>query len=265
MIVLQNIIFSIVIGIIEGITEFLPISSTGHIIIASHWLKIESNSTKILSMFMQFGSALAIFYFFYKKILKILIFKNQFEKRNTKILHILISILPTTFLGLMFYKKIKLLFNIDNVMYALILGGIFLIISEIFKPKKYTISHISNINLFQSIIIGLFQIFSLYPGVSRSGITIAIGILLGIKRSVAIEFSFIISIPLLMGASFFDVIKNINTIKIIDLPIFFLGFIISFLVSILSIKKLLRIINKTSMIFFGIYRFILASLIYFIN
>lgn len=265
MIDLKHIIFSIIIGITEGITEFLPVSSTGHVIIASHWLKIESDNTKILSMFMQFGSALAIFYFFYKKILTILNFKNQFKNTHTNILHILFSIIPTIFLGLVFYKKIKLLFNTHNVMYALILGGVFLIISEMLKPKKYTTSDVNNINLFQSIIIGLFQIFCLCPGVSRSGITIAIGILLGIKKSIAIEFSFIISIPLLMGASFFDIIKNINIIKVTDLPIFFFGFIISFIISTLCIKKLLKIINKTSMIFFGIYRFILASLIYFIN
>ncbi|QCI17480.1 undecaprenyl-diphosphate phosphatase [Buchnera aphidicola (Acyrthosiphon lactucae)] len=262
---LYQVITSIIIGIIEGITEFLPISSTGHIIIASHWLKIENNNTKILEMFIEFGSALSILYFFHKKILNLIKFNINIKNKKTKNVHILISILPTIFFGLIFYKKIKLLFNIYNVMYALILGGFFLLISEIFKPKKYKINSINDITLFQSTIIGFFQILCLYPGFSRSGATIATAILLGIKRSVAIEFSFIISIPLIMGASFFDIINNISNIRISDLPIFFMGFIISFIVSLLCIKKLLEIINKTSLIFFGIYRFIMAGLIYLIN
>jgi len=264
MIDVYKIITSIIIGTIEGITEFLPISSTGHMIIAAHLLKIENyNNTKILEIFIQFGSALSILYFFRKKILKIITF--NMHNKKTKNIHILVSVLPTIFFGLIFYKKIKLLFNTQNIIYSLILGGIFLIISEIFKPKKYKINSINNINLFQSIIIGLFQAFCLYPGFSRSGATIATGILLGIKRSVAIEFSFIISIPLLMGASLYEFINNINNIKMSDFPIFFIGLIVSFIISLSCIKKLLNIVNKTSLIFFGIYRFIIAGLIYFIN
>ncbi|ADP67039.1 undecaprenyl-diphosphate phosphatase [Buchnera aphidicola] len=262
---LHQIIVSIIIGVIEGITEFLPISSTGHMIIASHWLKIDNENTKILEIFIEFGSALSILYFFHKKILRILKFNINVKKTNTKNLHILLAILPTIFFGLLFYKKIKLLFNTYNVMYALILGGIFLLISEIFKPKKYKTCSINDISLLQSAIIGFFQIFCLYPGFSRSGATIGTAILLGIKRSVAIEFSFIISIPLIMGASFYDFINNMHNFKILDLPIFFIGFMISFIVSILCIKKLLKIINRTSLIFFGIYRFIISGLIYFIN
>ncbi|WP_284443251.1 undecaprenyl-diphosphate phosphatase [Buchnera aphidicola] len=262
---LHQVIASIIIGVIEGITEFLPISSTGHMIIASHWLNIENNNTKILETFIAFGSALSVLFFFHKKILKIIRFNISVKNKKTKTIHVLISILPTIFFGLIFYEKIKSLFNTHNVMYSLILGGFFLLISEIFKPKKYTTYSINEITLFQSTIIGLFQIFCLYPGFSRSGATIATGILLGIKRSVSIEFSFIISIPLIMGASFLDVINNISNIKISDIPVFFTGFIISFIVSLICIKKLLKIINKTSLIFFGIYRFIIAGLIYFIN
>ncbi|MCU4137145.1 undecaprenyl-diphosphate phosphatase [Buchnera aphidicola (Sitobion miscanthi)] len=264
---LYQVVTSVIIGIIEGITEFLPISSTAHMIIASHWLGIENNNTKILETFIEFGSVLSILYFFHKKILTIINFNlnNKNKKIKTKNIHIIIAIFPTIFFGLIFYKQIKLLFNIQNVMYSSILGGIFLIIAEIFKPKKYSTYNINDISLFQSTIIGLFQIFCLYPGFSRAGITIATGILLGIKRSVAIEFSFIISIPLIMGASFLDFINNISNVKISEIPIFFIGFIISFIVSLSCIKKLLQVINKISLIFFGIYRFITAILIYFIN
>ncbi|QIQ41680.1 MAG: undecaprenyl-diphosphate phosphatase [Buchnera aphidicola (Microlophium carnosum)] len=262
---LHQVIASIIIGTIEGITEFLPISSTGHMIIASHWLRIENNNTKILEIFIQLGSSLSILYFFHKKILKIINFNTNLQNKNTKNIHVLIAILPTIFFGLIFYKNIKLLFNTHNVMYALILGGFFLLISEVFKPKKYKTYDINDISLFQSAIIGFCQILCLYPGFSRSGATIAAGILLGIKRSVAIEFSFIVSIPLIMGASCFDFINNFSNIKISDLPIFFMGFVISFIISIISINKLLKLINKTSLIFFGIYRFVIAGLIYFID
>lgn len=258
-----KIITSIIIGTIEGITEFFPISSTGHMIIACHWLKIENSNATILEIFIQFGSMLAILCFFYKKIITILKFKKN--KKKTRNMHIFFTILPTIFLGFIFYKPIKLLFNSNNVMYASILGGLFLILSEIFKPKKYTISNIHDINVFQSLIIGLFQTFCLYPGFSRSGATIAAGILLGLKRSVAIEFSFIISIPLLLGASVLDLIHNIKNISILDFPILCIGLMISFIISHFCIKKLLKIINNTSLIFFGLYRFIIAGLIYFIN
>ncbi len=262
---LYEIITSITLGIIEGITEFLPISSTGHIIIACHWLGVKSNHANTLQIFIQFGSSLAILYFFHKKIFKMLSFQLNFQEKKTKILHIIFSILPTIFLGLLFYKKIKLLFNANNVMYALILGGFFLIISEIFKPKHHKTYNIEDINLIQSMLIGFCQVFCLYPGFSRSGATIATGILLGLKRSVAIEFSFIISIPLLIGASLLDLINNIDYIEIINLPIFFIGLIISFIISLSCIKKLLAVINKTSLIFFGAYRFLIAGLIYFIH
>lgn len=262
---LYQVTASIIIGIIEGVTEFLPISSTAHMIIAAHWLRIENNNTKILEIFIEFGSALSILYFFRNKIIKIINFNIKINNKNTKNVHILIAILPTIFCGLMFYKKIKLLFNTNSVMYSLILGGVFLLISEIFKPKKYKICSIADISLWESTIIGLFQVFCLYPGFSRSGVTIATGILLGIKRSVAVEFSFIISIPLIMGASFFDFINNLSSVRLPDIPICFIGLITSFTFSLLCIKNLLKIINKMSLIFFGIYRFIISGLIYFIN
>ncbi|QCI20222.1 undecaprenyl-diphosphate phosphatase [Buchnera aphidicola (Brachycaudus cardui)] len=265
MIDVYKIVTSIIIGIIEGITEFLPVSSTGHMIIASHWLGIENNNTNILEMFIQFGSSLAMLYFFREKIIKILKVKINIKNKKTNFLHIFISIVPTIFLGLIFYKQIKLLFNTNNVMYSLIFGGLFLIISEIFKPKQYRTLNLYQINFYEAIIIGLFQIFCLCPGFSRSGATIGAGVLLGIKRSVAIDFSFIISIPLLMGSSFFELINNFKNVNISEYPIFFIGFIISFIVSILCIEKLLKIINKKSLIFFAIYRFIIVGLIYLIN
>ncbi|QCI15759.1 undecaprenyl-diphosphate phosphatase [Buchnera aphidicola] len=265
MIYLHKLTLSIILGIIEGVTEFLPISSTGHMILVSHWLKVESNHENTLEIFVQLGSSLAILYFFRKKISEIIIYKNNFLNINTKNIHILISIVPTILIGFLYYKEIKTLFKIYNVMYSLILGGFFLLICEIFKPKKHKVNNIVNISFLQCIIIGFFQIFSLYPGFSRSGATIGTAILLGIKRSTAIEFSFIISIPLLIGASLFDLINNINKIKILDMPVFLFGFIISFVIASLFIKKLLKLINKTSLIFFGIYRFILSALIYLTN
>lgn len=260
---LHNLIISIIIGIIEGITEFFPISSTGHMIIFIHWLNVENKNTKILEIFVQIGSSIAILLFFYKKIIKLLTINTKKKYNTTKKIHLICSVLPTIFLGLIFYNKIKLLFNPTNVMYALVLGGIFLIIAEIFKPKKLKVNAIYDINIFQSFIIGCFQTFCLYPGFSRSGATIATGLLLGLKRSVAINFSFIISIPLTMGASFLDLIKNFYYIDKFNLPYYFSGLIISFFISLISIKKLINILNKISLNFFGVYRFVIAVLIYF--
>ncbi|QFQ32807.1 undecaprenyl-diphosphate phosphatase [Buchnera aphidicola (Aphis fabae)] len=262
MIYIYKTIVSIILGTIEGITEFLPISSTGHIIVISHWLGVFNKNTNILKIFIQLGSTLAILIFFFKKIINLINFTKQ---KKTKNIHILTSLIPTASLGFIFYSDIKLLFNPKNIMYALICGGIFLIISEIFKPKKPIINSINDINLLQSFIIGCFEALCLYPGFSRSGATIGTSILLGIKRSVAIDFSFIISIPLTIGASFLDLIKNINNININYIPYYLSGFFISLVISLLSIKKLIKILNKVSLNIFGFYRLILASLIYLIN
>ncbi|QIQ41121.1 MAG: undecaprenyl-diphosphate phosphatase [Buchnera aphidicola (Aphis urticata)] len=260
---IYKLILPIITGAIEGITEFLPISSTGHIVIISHWLGILNKNTDILKIFVQFGSAIAILIFFFKKIINLIKFNKH--KKRAKNIHILISLIPTVSLGFIFYKDIKLLFNTQNIMYALIFGGLFLFISEVFKPKKTKINSIYDISLLQSFIIGCFETLCLYPGFSRSGATIGSAILLGIKRTVAIDFSFIISIPLTIGASTLDLIKNINNININYIPYYLSGFFISLTISLLSIKKLIKILNKISLNIFGFYRFILASLIYFIN
>lgn len=261
---LYQIIIAIVIGSIAGIIEFLPISSTGHIFIIAHFLHVENNNIKMLEIFIQIGSTLSILYFFRKKISQII--RCNFVENQINILHIFCSLLPTIFFGAIFYTKIKKLFNLENIIFSLISGGLFLIFSEIFKPKKYNIDHIDDISILQSTIIGIFQIFALYPGFSRSGVTIGTAIILGIKKSVAIEFSFIISVPLLISASFFDLLHHITMMQILDLPIFFLGFLMSFLVSLILIKSLLTLLNSISLIFFGVYRFIISGLIYlFIN
>ncbi|ALD15030.1 UDP pyrophosphate phosphatase [Buchnera aphidicola (Aphis glycines)] len=263
MVYIYKFIISIITGAIEGITEFLPISSTGHIIIISHWLGISHKNTDVLKIFVQLGSAIAILIFFFKKIINIVTFKRR--KKRTKNIHILISLIPTASLGMIFYNDIKLLFNIKNIMYALIFGGFFLIISEIFKPKKNKINSINDISVLQSFIIGCFETLCLYPGFSRSGATIGSAILLGIKRSVAINFSFIISIPLTIGASILDLIKNINNMSTNHIPYYLSAFFISLIISLISINKLIKILNKFSLKIFGFYRVILASVIYFIN
>ncbi|CAL4318504.1 Undecaprenyl-diphosphatase [Buchnera aphidicola (Protaphis terricola)] len=260
---IYQILNSIIIGLIEGISEFLPISSTGHIIIISHWIGISNKETEILKIFVQFGSSVAILIFFSKKIINLILSKNK--KNQTKKIHILISIIPTVSLGLIFYHDIKLLFTPKNITISLILGGIFLIFCELFKPKKSKTNSIYNISLFQSFIIGCFESMCLYPGFSRSGSTVGSSMLLGIKKSVAINFSFIISIPLTMGASFLDLLKNINNINIFFIPYYFISFFISLIISLFSIKKLILLFNKISLNFFGLYRFIVAGLIYFIN
>jgi len=148
-------------------------------------------------------------------------------------------------------------------MYSLILGGLFLIIAEIFKPKKHKIFKIYDINFIQSIIIGCVQALSLYPGCSRSGVTIATGVLLGFTRKVAIEFSFISSVPLLMGASFFEIFNNTKNLEILNFSTLFIGFFMSLLISIFFINKILNVTEKISLIWFGFYRFLISGLIYF--
>lgn len=264
MIYINEMINSIILGIIEGIIEFFPISSTGHLIIITHYFDMGNQELNALEIFTQLGSSLGMLICFYKKIKKILkINKNKKKIIKHYIYALLVSIVPTIVIGLTFYTSIKLLSNVVHVIYGLLFGGFLLIFSEIFKPKKSIINSLKEINLIQSFIIGCFQVLSLYPGFSRSGSTISTGILLGLKRSVAIDFSFIISIPLILGASIFDLIKNIQNTHLIKIPYYFGAFFTSFIISLIFFKILINLLKKISLIFFAIYRILLSFLIYF--
>lgn len=266
---LLNYFSCIILSIVQGLTEFLPISSSAHIIIFSKILNIiENNNFKFFKIIIQLGSSFAILIFFWNEIKKIIfntIKYNFFSQKKINIFHIFISMLPIIFIGLIFYENIKIMNNINYIIYGLFIGGILLYLSEELKPTRYKISNINYISYINNFLIGYFQCLALLPGVSRLGATLSISLLLGIKRTVATKFCFIISIPIIFGANLLELYKNYIIINFYNIKIFFVGFLISFFISLFIIKKFIYIINNISFKWFILYRLLLIIILFFLN
>lgn len=251
--VFQALIFSLV----EGVTEFLPISSTGHLVLTSTLLHIpQTEFVKSFEIIIQLGAILAVVVLYWKRLL---VSKNV-------ILMILTSFIPTAILGLLFYKVIKevLLGNPLVTVGALFFGGVALILIELLhKGKTYPVTKLEDISYKQALIIGLSQSVSMIPGVSRAAATIVGGLLLGVDRKTAVEYSFLLAVPTMVAATGLDVLKSDLVFSGSELMLLAVGFIGSFLVALVAIKLLLSFIQQYTFISFGIYRIILALLFWF--
>lgn len=247
----MDIFHSIILGIIQGITEFLPISSTGHLILAEEFLKMgQGEFLKSFDIIIQLGSILAVVVLYWKKFLDWEMIKKLF-----------VAFLPTGILGVAFYKIVKtyLLGNNTVVLWALFLGGALLIIFEYFHSEKESaVDDIKNISYKNCLLIGLFQSIAMVPGVSRSAATIIGGLALNLKRRTIVEFSFLLAVPTMAAATGLDLIKNFSQFSSGQLDFLTAGFICAFIVAILAIKFLLEFIKKYTFIPFGIYRILLA-------
>ena len=253
----MHIFQSIILGVVEGVTEFLPISSTGHMILASHVLGMnESDFVKSFEIFIQLGAILAIVALYWKKLLL-----------NKKIfLRVCTGFIPTAVIGLLLYKVVKtyLLGNTSVVLWSLLLGGIFLVGFEYFRKGK--ISHtneIENISYKQAFIIGLFQSIAIIPGVSRSAATIVGGLALGISREAIVEFSFLLAVPTMVAATGLDLIKSGHSFGGGQVELLAIGFITAFIFAFIAVKFLLTYVKNHTFTSFGIYRILIAVLFFF--
>ncbi|MEK7137893.1 MAG: undecaprenyl-diphosphate phosphatase [Patescibacteria group bacterium] len=251
----MNFLHSIALGAVEGITEFLPISSTGHLILTSHILKIpQTEFLKTFQIAIQLGAIFSIIALYFKTL----------TKNLELIKKILVAFLPTAVIGLTFYKIIKnYLFENDFVIIiSLFFGGVFLILFErSHKEKPDAVDNLENISYQQSFKIGLFQSVAVIPGVSRAAATILGGLSQNIKRKVIVEFSFLLAIPTMLAATGLELFKNAPTFTPNEFQILVVGFITAFFVAIITIKFLLKFIQEHNFTPFGIYR-IFASLIF---
>jgi len=243
-----------ILGIVEGITEFLPVSSTGHLILASKLLSINQNEfTKSFEIVIQSGAILSIIFIYFRKIIS-----------NPKmILYIIISFIPSGFFGFLFHEFIKQhLFSYYVVSLMLIIWGVIFILVELLLKGRY---YKSKIDYKTAFLIGFFQCFALIPGTSRSGATIVGGMLLGLSRKDATEFSFLLSVPTIITASAYDLVKEKSIIFNSDIYVILIGFITSFIFAYISVKWLINFVSKHSLVIFGIYRIIVGIIfIYFV-
>ncbi len=252
---------AIILGIVEGFTEFLPISSTGHLILVNQFISFDEQFTTVFDIVIQLGAILAVLIYFRKKL-----WPFGSSNSNTKEVILLwqktiIGVLPAIFFGVLFGNVIeKKLFNPWIVALALFIGGIIIIIIE--KKKRLPVtSSIDHLSIKTAFFIGLIQCLSFIPGTSRSGATIMGGVLLGASRTVATEFSFFLAIPTMFAASLYSLIKYRGSFSLDQYFLLSVGFIVSFIVAFFVIKFFIRYIQKSDFTKFGYYRVILAILI----
>ena len=257
----------ILLGIVEGITEWLPISSTGHMILVDEFIKLNV-SKAFMEMFLvviQLGAILAVCVIYFHKLNPFSPKKSAREKRETFDIwgKVIVGCLPAAVIGLAFNDKIDALFyNAQTVAFTLILYGIlFIVVENHNKNKESQVKELSDLTYKIALIIGCFQVLALIPGTSRSGSTILGGILLGASRYVAAEFSFFLSIPIMFGASLLKLVKFGFNFTGYELAILIVGMLTAFIVSILAIKFLMNYIKKNDFKPFGYYRIVLGILV----
>ena len=253
------------IGIVQGITEWLPVSSTGHMILFNEFIKMNVSET-FMSTFLvviQFGSILSVLTIFFKKLNPFDVSKTKIQKSETIDLWIkvIIAVIPSGILGLLFDDTIDaLFFNPTTVAIALIVYGIIMIMLEN-RNKKPSVNSFSEVSYKLAIGIGLFQCLALIPGTSRSGSTIIGAVLLGTSRYIATEFSFFLAVPTMLGASALKLVKTGFAFSGFEWLILATGSIVAYIVSILAIKFLLDYIKKHDFKVFGYYRIVLGILV----
>lgn len=258
----MNHITAFILGIVEGITEFLPVSSTGHLILAGDLLGFADEKAKVFEVFIQLGAILAVVWLYRERVLSSV--KNiGTKKTNQFLLNILIAFLPAAFFGLLLHSFIKYyLFNPITVASALIFGGIVMLVIERIAPMP-EVADIDDVSLKKAFGIGIAQVLSLMPGVSRAGATIMGGMILKLDRKTATEFSFFLAIPTMFAAVSYDLLKNLHSLSADDVSIFAIGFITSFFSALIVIKAFVRFIAGHNFNLFAVYRIIFGAAILF--
>ncbi len=248
----MNELQAIILGLVEGVTEFLPISSTGHLILTSELLNLaDTEFLKTFEIAVQSGAILAVVALYWRTL-----------RQWSTIKRLAVAFLPTAVIGLALYKLVKtyLLGNTTVVLYSLALGGIILILFELrYKRKKKVDKEAANaISYKQAFGVGLFQALAIIPGVSRSGATIVGGLSLGLSRRAITEFSFLLAVPTMLSATGLDIIKADFVFTSAEVYALALGSITSFVTAALAIKWLLKFVPNHTFIGFGVYRVVLA-------
>ena len=263
----------IILGIVEGITEWLPISSTGHLILVDEFMKLNMSDAfkEMFDVLVQLGAILAVVVIYFKKLLPVDMVKKEDNSKKPawnkdKLIlwcKILVACLPAAIIGLPFNDKIdELFYNAPTVAIMLIVYGIaFIIVEKLHKGKEFKINDISSITFKTAALIGIFQVLALIPGTSRSGATIVGAMIIGVGRSAAAEFTFYLAIPVMFGASLLKLIKFGFAFTTAEAAALILGMIAAFVVSIIAIRFLMGYIKKHDFTVFGWYRIVLGILV----
>lgn len=261
---------ALILGFVEGMTEFAPVSSTGHMIIVDDmWLKTETflgmYSANTFKIVVQLGSILAVVVVMWKRLFSLVgLYKieNEESSKQFNLLHVIVGMLPAVILGFALKDFIDdNLFGVKTVIYSLVAGSILMIIADRFGPKKPSVVSLDQITYAKAFKVGLVQCLSLWPGFSRSGATISGGVLFGMSHKTAADFTFIMAVPIMAGASLVSVLKNWEHINMDDMGFYAVGFISAFIFALISIKFFLKLVSRIKLVPFAIYRLVLAAVL----
>jgi len=261
---IQTFVVALLLGIIEGVTEFLPISSTGHLIIASSLLGANDEIVDVFNIVVQLAAILAVWWVFRTRIAELTVGILRGDHRSMRfVLMLFLAFLPAAILGVLFHKQIKhVLFNPYVVAGALIVGGFIILIVERFLRNRPQQADIDDITTNTAIKIGFAQALAMIPGTSRAGATIIGGVVFGLSRKAATEFSFFLAIPTMLGATVLDVYKNWHLFKLEHIPFFAVGCIASFVSAMWAVRFLLRYISTHTFVPFAYYRIVFGIIVF---
>jgi undecaprenyl-diphosphatase len=260
---MDGIIKAIILGIVEGITEFLPVSSTGHLILVNHFVAFDERFTKMFDIVIQFGAILSVVVYFRTRLFTFSREGGSFLQSQTAVLwkKAIVGVLPAIVIGGVLGKRIQeSLFNPATVAVALVLGGIALILLESRKNREKIFS-ISMLDYKTVLLIGFIQCLAMIPGTSRSAATIIGAMILGCSRIVAAEFSFFLAIPTLFAATGYSLLKMGLSLSAEEVIVLVVGFVVSFIVALLVIAAFMKYISSRDFKPFGYYRIILGGAI----
>jgi len=254
----MDIFQSIILGVIEGATEFLPISSTGHLIVASQWMGIAQNEeNKAFDVIIQLAAILAVVANYREKFS--FVYLDLWKK-------VVLAFIPLGAVGLLFHKEIKSMFTVDIVAIMFIVGGIvFLIVEYFHRDKVYPVERVEDLSYRQALWIGIAQVFALIPGTSRAGSSIIGALLVGLNRKASAEFSFLLALPVMMAASGFDLLKHYQDFVGVNLTVLLLGFIVAFIAAWLVMRLFIQFIERFTFVAFGIYRILFGVLLLWLS
>ncbi|MEA2724139.1 MAG: undecaprenyl-diphosphatase [Gemmatimonadales bacterium] len=243
-----------ILGLVEGATEFIPVSSTGHLIVVSNWLGLVDERAKTFDVFIQLGAILAIVWLYRARLWRTLAAARQDPISRRFVVNLIIAFLPAAIVGFLFHGWIKeRLFNPTVVAIALLVGGILILLIERLAPAP-KVRDVTEVPPRTALGIGLAQVLSLIPGVSRSGATIMGGYSLGLSRIAATEFSFFLAIPVMFAATLYDLLKSWSVLALSDVPLFVVGFVVSFVSALVVVRIFLSYVSRHSFSAFAWYR-----------
>ena len=258
---MNDLIIAFILGVLEGLSEFLPISSTGHLIIAGHLLDFSGEKETSFMIMIQLGAILAIVVIYWQRFLK-LVRIPKWDEKQFNLFHIFFGIIPFLLMGFLFNDFIKdVLFSPKTVAVGLVIGALLMIYAQKKEPKEDSVNSLDELTYKQAFVVGLFQCLALWPGFSRSGSTISGGLLSKLNYKTAADFSFMAAVPIMMAATGYDLLKNYHLLSSSDIPVFLVGFFTAFVVALIAVKTFLHLLSRLKLIPFAIYRILLAIIV----